>query len=128
MTRSTHTIRKARIDIPLNVDDMWLYLFVDADCHHWDPWWSTLFATLASIHADPGGWQHNPEQDIYVNFPSLTESDKTAIVELLRTAPPQEVVGHRTLRRAVRMTADQIPRLRLVFFSDVRPVDERAIR
>lgn len=94
-----------------------MYLFVDAATDQRDPWWGTFFARLLSIPVDRNGWKKDPERDVYVNSPILTDSDKVAIADWLKSAPRYEADKNPTLRRAVQLTAKNMTRLRLVFFS-----------
>jgi len=115
MKDSDRQIRTVRIDVPLR--STCAYLFVDAEQERWDPWWGSLYEYLLSLPTNPLEWQHEPVQNVHVARPALTDDQRRAVVQFLRTAPAQQVAGHRTLKRAVELTPERERRLELVYFS-----------
>lgn len=116
MTDPTFQIDDARIDVPLQTATH-AYLFVSPDQINWDPWWGSLFRHLVELASGGVNWRHEPVQDVYVARPKLTDERRVELVEFLRSAPPHEIATHRTLRRAVALTAEQVTRLGVVYFS-----------
>lgn len=116
MTDPTFQIRQARVDVPLKTATH-AYLFVRPDQIEWHPWWGSLFRHLVELASSGAHWRHEPVQDVYVARPKLTDEQRVELVELLRSAPPHEIATHRTLRRAVALTAEQVTRLDVMYFS-----------
>jgi hypothetical protein len=119
MKDSDRRIRTVRIDVPLR--STCSYLFVDAKQEEWDPWWASLYEYLLSLGGDSLEWRYEPVQNVHVAQPELTNEQRTALARFLRTAPAQQVAEHRTLRRAVELTADREKELELMFFSEGTP-------
>jgi len=108
------TIRTIRIDVPLRTTAA--LFFVDpGDGKH--PWWATLWEYLSSLATGPLFWEYEPVQEVYMARPVLNDDDRRDVVRFLRTAPPEEIEGHRTLRRAVELTPEQETRVEVVYFS-----------
>ena len=114
MEKPTYTIDQVRLDIPLVTSCA--YFFIDARLEKQDPWWGRLFSYLVGFCGDEVAWRHEPYQDVYVARPPLTDDQKADILKFLRTAPPEQIAGHRTLRRAVALPASRTSRLELVCF------------
>ena len=113
-------VRQIRIDVPLRTTVA--FLFVDRVHPGWSPWWSSLFEYLLELAPADPEWKHEPVQDTYSARPKLTDEQRAAVISFLRTAPPSEIEGHRTLRRATELSSDKIPRVELVYFRE--PLDQ----
>ena len=115
MLDSDFQIRQARIDVPLR--SAFAYLFVTPDMAKWDPWWLQLFNYLTSLAPAEPQWRLEPVQNVYVMRPELSEVQRSELAAFLRSAPSQEIEEHRTLRRAVGLSGEQVKKLDLMFFS-----------
>jgi hypothetical protein len=112
---TSHRIRQVRIDVPLRTTCA--YLFVDPEQAKWDPWWGELYELLLQLAPAQMSWQHEPMQGVYVARPELTVEQRKALSDFLRSAPERQMEEHRTLRRAVELTSEQVRRLEVVYFS-----------
>lgn len=108
-------IRQARIDVPLSRTHA--YLFVSPVEEKWHPWWGSLFEYLRALAPPEPDWRYEPVQDVYVARPYLTDEQRTELAAFLRTAPAGEIAEHRTLRRAVKLTVEQVKKLDVMYFS-----------
>lgn len=109
-------VRTVRIDVPLR--RMSAYLYFDGDTRNrWHPWWGALYDYVLGLAPSDMAWRHEPVQDVDLARPGLTDEQKADLLRFLRTAPPEEVEGHRTLRRVVNLSDDQVPRLDVMYFS-----------
>jgi hypothetical protein len=115
MSRDRKEICQARIDIP--VGSLYVYFFVLRDNVKWGEWWGRFFDYLTSLTPTEQNWQYDAEEDVYIARPQLNQEQRGDLLRFLRTAPPEEVNAHRTLRRAVEMTTEQEERFKLVYFS-----------
>lgn len=115
MSTSHREIRQVRIDVPLQTTCA--YLFVDAEQAKWDPWWGELYEYLVELAPAQLNWQHEPVQDVRVARSELNQDQRMALARFLRNAPLAQTEEHRTLRRAVELTAEQIKRLEVVYFA-----------
>jgi hypothetical protein len=91
-----------RIDVPLG-GGLKVYLFVrDRDALRWHPWWGSLYGYLSSVGANEEmDWKRTDEGASLVAFRELRHSERVALLQILRDAPPTEVNGHRTLNLAI---------------------------
>jgi hypothetical protein len=108
-------IRLIRIDVPLRTTSA--LFFVDPPEGGKDPWWATLWEYLSGLATHPLGWEYEPVQEKYFARPVLNDDLRRDIVRFLRTAPPEEIQGHRTLRRAVELKPEQETRVDVMYFS-----------
>jgi hypothetical protein len=90
---------------------------VDRDQGSRDPWWGKLYEFLVNMPAVDLEWQYEQVQDKYFVRIPLVDDQRRDIVRYLRTAPAGQVEGHRTLRRAVALTAEQETKLEMMYFS-----------
>lgn len=112
---SGEQIRTIRIDVPLL--STCAYLFVDSGQTQEDPWWADLYRYLLSLRSDRLEWEYEPVQDVHLARPQLTNEQREGVLRFLRTAPRQEIEGHRTLRRAIELAPDRVARLDIMYFS-----------
>jgi hypothetical protein len=121
MDATLRPIRQVRVDIPLRGSRA--YLFIDSEMEKWDPWWERLYSFLLTFATDRLEWRHEPTQDVFVARPTLTDEQRLTIVAFLRTAPPREAEGHRTLRRAIELKPERERQVDLMYFSGAIPVN-----
>lgn len=117
MTHAQRTVRTVRIDVPLRTT-MCAYLYFDSDTRNrWHPWWGALYDYVLGLAPSEMAWRHEPIQNVDLARPQLSDEQRADLLRFLRTAPDDEVREHRTLRRAVDLSDEQVPRLDVMFFS-----------
>jgi hypothetical protein len=108
-------IRTVRVDVPLRKGAV-LYFFVSPSHQKWDPWWARLFEFLRAFVSAEASWTLAEMQKVLVQMRSLSEAETAQLLEELRTAPPAEIEGHRSLRRSIKELSRRNITARLVFF------------
>jgi hypothetical protein len=109
------SVQQIRVDIPLKLS--YAYLFVDPPQPSSYPWWGHFFEFLLSFGSDDLEWRLKTLDDTAIARPYLTELQQLDIVKFIRSAPKDQIEAHRTLRLAAAMSAEQVERLRLAYFS-----------
>lgn len=123
MPNQSREIRQVRIDVPLR--SSCAYLYVDALVTALGRWWVVLYEDLLRLAPAEGLWRFEPVQEKYWMRPVLDDDARHRLAARLRTAPPDIVAGHQTLRRAVELTHEQERSLEMMFFA-ADPASESA--
>jgi hypothetical protein len=122
MTKYIRSIQEIRIDIPL--DSMCIYWFVRPSHSELEAWWGLFWEFLLTFASNELEWNISGSRESAFSRPGLSRSQRTDIVNFIRTAPKGQIASHRSLKRAVEMTPAQEDRLELVYFSnDIRGLE-----
>ena len=95
---TTAGVRTVRIDVPLRTTP--LYFFVHPEDRRWGEWWGRFFDYLLTFLPESPQWSSTATGADLVSR-QLTTDETARLVEHLTTAPEEDRLNHRSLKKAL---------------------------